>query len=226
MSRRITWEEMKEFLAVELKKTKHIMTWSTIGSTDSNRDIDTIISKKPSSKFSDFYREVHAIFDKLNDYIYKKTGGRVIRIPATSYLELLKLAEYSKNDVVFHTMIEFSFPQMNKEWLWCLFPDVNLKQILEKSNYLLGTYQDFFSKEFQKESYYDSLFTYLALGDRIHSGYEKSLLLETMNESFDFIMHKRLKIKPFTAKNEKEAREFFYKICDTIDKLNSKKPIK
>lgn len=52
-----TWEEIESVLTKELKKTKHIMTFGTMGSCNIKHDIDTIITKKPRSKTSDFLKK-------------------------------------------------------------------------------------------------------------------------------------------------------------------------
>ena len=53
-TRPYAWEDIKDFLVKELRKTKHIMTYGTIGSCDINHDIDTIITKKPASPSAEF----------------------------------------------------------------------------------------------------------------------------------------------------------------------------
>ena len=60
------WQEIKNFLDKELRKTKHILTFGTIGSCNIEHDIDLIITKKSSSKTSDFYKEIHILFDSLD----------------------------------------------------------------------------------------------------------------------------------------------------------------
>jgi len=74
-----SWKEIKEFLIGEMKKTKHIMTFGTIGSCDIERDIDLIITKKPGSGTADFYKEIHSFFDSMDNFVKKRYGSRAIR---------------------------------------------------------------------------------------------------------------------------------------------------
>ncbi len=63
-----TWKEIRRVLEKELKKTRHIMTYGTIGSCNIEKDIDTIVTKKPGSKSEDFKQyKREDIFITLND---------------------------------------------------------------------------------------------------------------------------------------------------------------
>ena len=53
-----TWSEIKEFLEKDLKRTKHILTFGTIGSCNVEHDVDVIITKKPSSKTANLVKLV------------------------------------------------------------------------------------------------------------------------------------------------------------------------
>ncbi len=217
-----TWEEIKELLIKELKKTKHILTFGTIGSCNVEHDVDLIITKKPKSKSSDFYKEIHNLFDLLNKYLNNKYGAKVIRF--SQYEEEAKiLSDYKEKDLAFHTMVYTSYPQIEKDWGWFLLENESIKEILLSCNCLLGSTEDLFSKEFKKESYYDSIFIILYLYDRVNSNYPEKRLVEVMNACFDLIFRKKLGRKTPIAKNKKEVREIFYKLCDIIDKLNKKK---
>lgn len=213
---------MEEFLKKELKKTKHIMTWGTMGSLNIDKDIDKIITKKPNSPSADFFREIHDIFDNLDSYIWKNFKTRVVRFAHSTQEHLFEYKIKSKK-VLFHTMIYVSFPQIEKDWDWAIFKEENVTEILTK-NYscIHGNLKDIFSKEFQKENYYDSIFTYLYLYDVINSNLSKKLFLKIMNECFEYLYKKRLKIKNPVAKNKEEAKKYFYELCDIIDKLNKK----
>jgi len=220
-----TWEEIKDFLIKELKKTKHIMTFGTIGSCNVEHDIDLIITKKPSSSSSGFYKEIHEVFDKINDYLKKKYNANLIRF---SKMEEEIINEYignaKKDDLLVHTMIYTSYPQMQKDWDWALFKDENIEEILKKNYvYLIGSLNDLFSREFMKENYYDPIFIYLYLGDKINSNYPEDLLVRTMNHSLDYLYRKRLKLKSPIAKNKEDIKKYFYELCDKLDELEKLK---
>lgn len=221
MAKPYDWEEIKHVLLKELKKTKHILTFGTIGSLNVEHDIDIITTKKPDSKSSSYFRELHKILDSVDGYLMKKYKSKLIRVPHHSYLpEFTKLSKYSDKDLIFHTLNYTSYPAIEKDWNWALFPDENMKDILSGSyNCLLGSIEDLYSFDFQKENYGDSILLYLSYDDRTNSHYSESFLLEVMNEYFDFLMRKRLKVKPKKAKNKKEVREIIYEICDLADEL-------
>ena len=218
------WEEIEEFLVKELKKTKHIMTFGTLGSRKVEHEIDTIITKKPKSKSSDFYKEVHSLFDNLSNYLMKKYGAKAIRF-SFNEKEALKLSDYNKNDLAFHTMIYTSYPQIERDWNWALLrDDIGIKKTLIKHyNCLRGDVKDLFSKEFMKEKYPDPIFIFVSLFDKMNSNYSKNFFLEVMNDHFEFLFRKKLGLKTPVAKNKKEVKEVFYKLCDKLDELDREK---
>ena len=220
-SKPYTWKEIREFLIKELKETKHIMTWGTLGSCNIEHDIDTIITKKPNSPSAEFYREVHGIFDKLNDYLKRKYDGKLIHLPGVSFVpEFLKLMNYSKKDLTIHTLIYSSYSQIEKDWNWALFEGEKIKDILKNCDFFFGSLEDLYSRDFQKSNYADNVLLYLSLYDRIHSNYDEVFLLKVMNYYFDYLFRKRMGVKTPVAKNKKEVREIFYKLCDKLDELN------
>jgi len=223
MVKSYTWEEIRNFLEKELKKTKHILTYATIGSCNVEHDIDTIITKKLTSKTSDFYREIHGLFDKLDDYLNDKYGANLIGLQGGRSNELVHLSNHKSMDLIFDTMIYTSYSQIEKDWRWALPSDFKLGKILNNGSYLFGRYSDLISKEFKKEKYYDFMFVYLYHYDRTKSHYPLKILLEVMNKNFDFLFRKRLGLKTPVAKNEKEMREIFYILCDKLDVLESKR---
>jgi len=219
-----TWDEIKEFLIKELKKTRHIMTFGTISSRDINKDVDTVITKKPASKSSEFYTEIHNLFDSLNNYLNKKYGGKLIRTSRFDQEEEIKIiANYDEDkDLVFQVMTYISLPQLRMHWLPNMIKGVNVETILKETyNTFIGDINDLFSEEFSKEGIYDACFLYMNDLDRINSNYSEQHLVLIMNKLFDYILRKLIKIKPFQAKNKKEIRKYFYKMCDILDKLNN-----
>lgn len=218
-----TWNEIKDILLKELSKTKHIMTFGTIGSLNIEHDIDLIITKKPSSKSSDFYKEVHHLFDNIDAYLKNKYKAKAVRFAFSAEEHIVRHLTENKKDISFHTMIYTSWPQIERDWNWALFKDENIKDILTNSyKPLIGSIEDLFSKEFQKENYCDPVFIQLYLYDKINSHYPKKLLVNAMNHYFDYLYRKRLKLKAPIAKNEKQVRQTFYKLCDILDKLTQK----
>ena len=223
MPKPYTWEEIRDFLEKEFKRTKHILTYATIGSNNIEHDIDTIITKKSKSKTSDFYREVHGLFDKLDSYLKKKYGANLISLQGGRSNELVHLSTYKLRDLIFDTMVYTSYSQIEKDWRWALPSDFKLGEVLNGDGYLLGKYSDLLSKEFKKEKYYDFMFIYLYHYDRINSHYPLRLILEIMNKNFEFLFRKRIQLKAPVAKNKKEIREIFYTLCDKLDELEARK---
>ncbi|MEK6873456.1 MAG: hypothetical protein AABW91_01315 [Nanoarchaeota archaeon] len=224
-NRPYTWEEIKIFLEKELKKTKHIMTFGTIGSCDVSKDIDLIITKKPNSSIEKFYIELHRIFDNLDNHLVNKYKARAIIFSTSSEQDsLLYVSKYGKNDLAFHTMVYITYPQMQKDWAWALFPNDNLKDIL-MGHYIciIGDKKDIFYPEFQKGNYYDSIFNFIYLYDKINSHCPKEFLIKYMNHAFDYIYRKRLGLKAPVVKNEKDVKKYFYQLCVILDKLSKEK---
>lgn len=225
MVRPYTWEEIKAVLSEELKKTRNIMTFGTIGSCNVEHDIDTIITKKPESKTSDFYKEVHSLFDRLDIYLKRKYSSKLIRF-AFSGEEYLTyaLAKKKKNDISFHVMIYTSYSQVQKDWGWALIGNDPIDKIIA-DNYkcLIGNSESLFSEDFKKSSYYDSLLIYLYLYDKLNSNLPEKVILNSMNHSFDYLFRKRLGLEAPIAKSIPELKKNFYHLCDVLDKLNEEK---
>lgn len=221
-NKELTWEEIEIFLKKELSKTKHIMTWGTIGSKNIEHDIDTIITKKPSSKTSDFYREIHRVFDNLDNYLDKNFKSKIIRFAHSTEEPLIK--EYiNKKSISFHTMIYVSFPQIERDWGWTFYKNENTTDFLKENyNILYGKIDDLFKKDFQKENGHENLFIKLYLYDFLNSNLPEKLFLKIMNNSFEYLYRKRLGLEYSTAKNHEEVRKYFYKLCDILDELSKK----
>ena len=219
-----SWEEVESVLNKELKRTKHIMTFGTIGSRNIEHDIDTIITKKPSSSSSEFYKEIHGIFDAVDGYLMKKHKSRVLRFAlSTEELFIHELSKGSDNDLAFHTMIYTSFSQIDKDWSWALLPDENMKKmLLENYKCLLGSTENLFSKEFIKPRYYDSVFIYLYHYDKTNTPLSDKLLSKLMNDAFDYLLRKRIGVKANIVRNNEQARAEIYRLCDILDELESK----
>lgn len=217
MSKPYTWEEIQDFLNKELKKTRHIMVFGILGSENIESDIDTIITKRPKSKTSKFYREIHNLFDKLNKYLNKKYKSKVIRF-SLNKPESLKLSNYSERDLAFHVMVYTSYSQIEKDWKWALSKDEKIKDILLSSKLLKGKIEEIFSISFKKENHFDNIFIFLYWYDKINSNYPEKFLVSVMNYYFDFLYRKKLKLKPPKAKNKKEVKKYFYKLCNLLDK--------
>jgi hypothetical protein len=199
------------------------MTWGTIGSLNMKHDIDTIITKKPNSPSAGFFEEIHNIFENLDSYLYKNFKIRAVRFAQFTQEDLV--GGYTKGrKIMFHTMVYISFPQIEKDWGWILFKNDNLSKIL-KENYICiyGNISDLFTKDFQKEKYYENIFICLYLYDFLNSNLLRNILLKIMNGCFRYLYKKRLKIKNPVAKNKKEIKRYFYKLCDILDKKNKER---
>ena len=118
-------------------------------------------------------------------------------------------------------MAYHSIPQIIDDWTPDLLKNENiLDEIKNDYKILYGNVKLLFSKNFLKGKMYDKWFLNIYKNDRINSNYPKEFLIEKMNELFRF-MGKKVKIKKaLVAKNEKQVRNYLYKICKMIDKLN------
>jgi hypothetical protein len=72
METKITWDELKAVIIKQISSFRTIMTFGTIGSCRIDHDIDLIITKKPSAKSDEFYKEIHTLFNNLNEFTMKK----------------------------------------------------------------------------------------------------------------------------------------------------------
>jgi len=213
------WQEIKNFLDKELRKTKHILTFGTIGSCNIEHDIDLIITKKSSSKTSDFYKEIHILFDSLDIYLKKYKAKSVC---FTSQLEeqvLIYLKSQKENDLAFHIMAYISYHQIEIDWAGAPFPTDLNKILSEEYNCLLGSPKDLLTKDFSKKNYYDSAYNFIMYIDKTYSRYPKELYLKIMNKYFDYIFRKRMGLTISIVKNKNQAKNTFYKLCDMLDKL-------
>ena len=218
-----TWEEIGNFLSERLRKTNHIMTFGTIGSHNLEQDVDVIITKKPTSKTSDFYKEIHNLFESLDNYLNKKFKTRVIRFSHSAEEFLIK--GYIKNkSIFFHTMVYVSFPQIELDWSWAISKNENITNLFKK-NYSIfyGKIDSLFRKDFQRENGHENLFIFLYLYDFLNSNLPEKLLLEIMNKSFEYIYKKRLGLDTPIARNREEAKKYFYELCDKLDELEKLK---
>jgi hypothetical protein len=222
-NKQLGWNQINDFLQRELKKSKHIMTWGTIGSLNIEHDIDTIITKKPNSPSAEFFKEIHTIFENLDLYLYENFKTKVVRF-AQSTQEYLVEGYTRGKKVLFHTMVYISFPQIEKDWGWALFKDEDISKIL-KENYtcIYGNVNDLFKQDFQRENYFENIFIYLYLYDSLNSNVPEDILLKIMNGCFKYIYKKRLKIENPIAKNKEEVKIYFYNLCEILDKLNKEK---
>jgi len=224
MVKTYTWDEIKRILEKELEKTKHILTYGTIGSCKIERDIDTIITKKADSKTSDFYKEIHELFEKINSYLKKNHSSKLICFNMFEP-EMLKLANKKENDLAFHVFPYVSFGQIKRDWEAYMFKDEESVKKFLKENYSLisGNKEDLFNSKFAKEYYHDPLYLRLEIYNRIYSNYNEKNLVEIMNHYLDFLFRKKLGINIEKASNKKEVEELFYKLCDKIDKKEEAK---
>jgi len=218
------WGEIENFLRDYLKKTKYILTFGTIGSTNLNTDIDLIITKKRLSPSDKFYKEIHELFDNLNNFLEEKYGYSTIRFALSYEEDLIHSISNEEKAILFHTMVYVSYSQLEKDWDWAMFKDESIKNIiLEDYNCLLGSPRLLFSNEFSKEKYYESIFNYLYYYDKIHSKLPEKLLIKIMDHGYDYILRKRLGSKGVISKNSSEVRDNFYKICRIVDQLELRK---
>ena len=219
MAKTYTWNEIKSVLEKELKKTKHILTYGTIGSCNIEHDIDTIITKKPQSSSADFFKEIHNLFDFIDNFLQKKHKSRLIRTSRFSDEEEIKyIAKFEENDLVFQVLTYTSFKQIKMHWYADLAPNEKVENIL-KNHYscLLGNINDLFKPDFKIHKN-EELFIRLNDSDRINSHFPEVFLIDRMNVLFDYILRKRLHLEPIVSKSVKDVKKVFYKVCEMLDK--------
>jgi len=97
MTKPYTWDEIKKLLSKELEKTKHMLTFGTIGSCDVENDVDIIITKKPKSKSS------AEILTKNIDVIdlFENTIKKINKNLSTRWIteELFSVLNYNKKEL-------------------------------------------------------------------------------------------------------------------------------
>lgn len=214
-----TWPEIQEILKKELAKTKHIMTFGTIGSCNIERDIDLIITKKPESKIKDFYKELHGLFFRIENYLNKKFNASSYRFYRSEEQAILEYLFPKKKKVFFHTHIYLNYNQIKMDWGWAVKKE--LRSVLEKNcTYLMGSSKEILTGKFNTSSITDNVALYLFQYDKINSGYPKELFLKLMSNNLDFVLRKKLKIVKdrIVVKNKKQALDLFYKACEELDK--------
>ena len=226
MTKPYTFEEIRKFLEEELKKAKHIMTFGVFGSLNLKNDMDILITKEPRSKTSNFYREIHNLFNNIDSYLNKKCRGRLIRVSRANHEEEVKyIAKYDpERDLVIQATTYVSLPQIKRAWAFDFGSwkelDAELPNILKKQHFFIGSSDMIFSEDFSKEVKSENVYGALDLMDRINSHYPRDFLILKMNLLYNYLARKRLKVKSLKAKNEREVREIFYKICDLAEKKN------
>ncbi len=213
-----TWKEIEDVLIKELKKTKHIMSFGTIGSCDVEKDIDLIIPKKPKSRPVDFYKEIHGLFDKLNNFLKKKYNKKLIRFSHfITEKEVLKIGKYQKGDLALHTMLYLSWFDIKTNWTLTNNFDVR-KFFVKNYKIFFGNLKDLFKKEFQQKGESDLVFKKIVNMDRINSNYPLDFLIECMDFLYNYISKHYGTNRKFKSKNRMEVRENFYKVCDELEK--------
>lgn len=214
-----TWEEIRDFLIKELKKTKHIMTFGTIGSCNIEHDIDIIITKKPKSKTSDFFKEIHGLWADVDNYLKSRYHKKLIVFSVFSHQEeIAKLGKWHKGDLLFHTMVYNSLHEIKIETKKFLkIKESPIPLLKYHYDLLKGKKSYLFSEAFSKENIYGNLYVMMYEHDRLKSNLPDKLLIKKMNELFNYILKKRLNIKPLKAKTKREVYETFYKTLDILD---------
>jgi hypothetical protein len=112
-------------------------------------------------------------------------------------------------------------PQLIKDWAWALSPKDSIKHILKNSySPLIGKTEMIFSKEFAMEGYYDNLFTFLYIYDKVNSGYPNKMFLESMRNNFNYLFKKRLGIETPVINCVDDAKKAIYLFAGIVDKFN------
>ena len=212
-----TWKEIRRVLEKELKKTRHIMTYGTIGSCNIEKDIDTIVTKKPGSKSEDFFKELHELFDKIDNYLQTNYDCKLVRTSRLNDQEEIKyLGNFEKNDLDFQVMSYVSYRQIYMHWYNNLESMKELDDILKSYNCIHGNKQDVFREDF-KQYKREDIFITLNDADRINSHVPSELINKRMQQLIVFLVEKKLGKNTNKFKNVKNPREIFYLICKEID---------
>lgn len=216
-----TWAEIKSQLHQGLRRSNCIQTYGTIGSCNIDHDVDTIITKKPGSPSSSFFREVHDLFDCLDSYLREKYDGRLIRTSRFSDEEETKyIAGCRPVDLVFQVMTYVSFKQLKMHWYdsFCNLDVESKSEKLLRESYqcILGDTISIFAPGFARNRHED-LFIRMNDSDRINSHFPQDLLVRRMNVLYDFVLRKRLGKSTVTAQDVSDVRTCFYQTCDILD---------
>ncbi len=164
------------------------------------------------------------MFEGIDSYLKKRYKARAITTRKfVQEVEVCALAKRHPKDLILHVMTYISYSQMKMHWFDEFIKGENIRGILDKSyKDILGSKDSIFSKEFSTTGDYEAMFRYMNDSDRINSNYEESLLCEVMNNLFEYVLSKRLNLKPRTASNKEEVKKVFYYTCEELDKLNIK----
>ena len=219
MEEKLSWEKLKSIIVKGLEKSKHILTFGTIGSHNIEHDIDIIITKKSTSSSSEFYKEVHNLYDFIDNRLRKEypkklgvfSGGGVSP-------EQLKISTCKKGDIIFDVMTYVSLRELENDWYPYMQESSNIKSFLEKEyNCIIGKTNFLFTEKFTKKTKNDYLFLVLMKYDKIKTQYPRNFLIECMNYHFDYVLRKRLGLNSEMANSEEDVKEIFYRICDILD---------
>lgn len=222
MPKPYTWEELHLQLERELQQTTHILTYGTIGSCNIDQDIDTIVTRKPSSPSALFFQDLHNLFDRIDHYLQEKYKARLIRTSRFSDEEESKyIANCRDKDVVFQVMSYVSMKQIKMHWFDSfvdLDGDARTEEFL-RGNYkcIIGDTSDIFRADFNCYRRED-LFIRLNDSDRINSHFPTELLVHRMNVLYDYILRKRLGESAPIARDKTGCRANFYKVCEILDR--------
>lgn len=221
-SKNYDWETIQEYLKKELLRTKTILTFGTIGSLNIEHDIDIIVTKKPEAKSSGYQKELHMLFDNLDNYLKEKYGHKILKFGRFSQQEeTMYIGNYQPGDLALHVMSYASLEQMQADWTPDLKLGESVSEIMKKSyKPIIGSIDDIFIKDFKKRSKYENLLFQMHYHDRTNTNFPEEFIVNSMNHIFRYVL-KHLGInKEMKAKNKKEIRDIYYKILELIDEKN------
>ena len=222
MNSRLDWEIIEAYLKKQLQNTTTIMTFGTIGSKNIEHDIDIIVTKNPGAKSSNYYRELHKIFDNLNSYLRNLGSKLIVFSEFNSQDERLTIGNYKMGDIALHVMSYLSLEQLVENWKQDLELGTKIGHII-KNNYnpIKGSPEDIFDKKFFERKKHDNLILRMHNQDRTNSNYPESLLVHNMSHLYRYVLkHLGITENPVLG-NRDQVREKFYNILDIIDQKNS-----
>ncbi len=212
-----TWQDIEDLIRPELDHCGAIQTFGTIGSRNLEHDIDIIITKEPGAKSSDFYRQIHNVYDTIDTYV-RQQGRKLIRFTCLDHeMDVCHIGGWEPGDLRLHTMTYVSLPQMRKDWAVPLGEELEVEDVLDKEYIpIKGSKEDIFSRGFSKGNRNDHRILKLSDGDRVHSNYPEKLMVDAMNHIFRYVS-KHAKIEEVLATSKEDVRECMYRIADALE---------
>jgi hypothetical protein len=218
-----SWDDIEPYIKEKLSQAKSIMTFGTIGSRNVQHDIDIIVTKKTDASTSQYYKEIHELLDGLDAYLKGNYGKKLIKFTKFAHQEeFLYIGNYQLGDLALHVMNYSNLEHMKQIWAPDLKNGEDIETILRENFVpLCGSKEFLFSEDFKHRKMYDGLLLKLDEQDRTNAHYPESLLVNSSNHLYKYVLKYLGAQEKCVAKDRQEVREYFYKILDQIDMMNN-----